>query len=31
MQTWQGIGITILIVIGALVIYDKFVKGKLIT
>ena len=28
MQTWQGILVTIAIVLVALVIYDKWVKGK---
>lgn len=28
MKNWEGILITLAIVIGALLIYDKFVKGK---
>ena len=29
MKSWQGMAITVAIVIGALLIYDKFVKGKI--
>lgn len=28
MESWKGILITVAIVVGALLIYDKFVKGK---
>jgi hypothetical protein len=28
MKTWEGIAITIAIILVALVIYDKWVKGK---
>lgn len=30
MPTWQGILITVLIVIGSLTIYDKWIKPKVI-
>ncbi len=29
MKSWMGIAITVGIVIGALIAYDKFVKGRI--
>jgi hypothetical protein len=31
MNTWQGIFVTIGIVIAALIVYDRFIKGKILT
>jgi len=28
MQTWQGIAITMVIIVASLVVYDKWVKGR---